>query len=201
MLSVPFGTVAKRGGKDIRVGQHFLHLVQLRLPYGHLTQVKNLQGLCQIGDRCRQHIQGVVPGIDNLQFRHFPNGFWQLIYFISANDQALQFLHIANSLRQTYQSVTAHIQINQLLKFIDTAIQSLYAHLSKKVVKPGQKVKRGELIGYVGNTGLSFGPHLHYEVIKNGVKVNPVHYFFDDITPEEYDAILESSKIVNQALS
>ena len=79
--------------------------------------------------------------------------------------------------------------------------QSLYAHLSKKVVKPGQKVKRGQLIGYVGNTGLSFGTHLHYEVIKNGVKVNPVHYFFDDITPEEYDAILESSKIVNQALS
>ena len=79
--------------------------------------------------------------------------------------------------------------------------QTLYAHLSKKVVKPGQKVKRGQLIGYVGNTGLSFGPHLHYEVIKNGVKVNPVHYFFDDITPEEYDAILESSKIVNQALS
>ena len=79
--------------------------------------------------------------------------------------------------------------------------QTLYAHLSKKVVKPGQKVKRGQLIGYVGNTGLSFGAHLHYEVIKNGVKVNPVHYFFDDITPEEYDAILESSKIVNQALS
>ena len=79
--------------------------------------------------------------------------------------------------------------------------QTLYAHLSKKVVKPGQKVKRGELIGYVGNTGLSFGSHLHYEVIKNGVKVNPVHYFFDDITPEEYDAILQSSKIVNQALS
>ena len=77
----------------------------------------------------------------------------------------------------------------------------MYAHLSKKVVKPGQKVKRGQLIGYVGNTGLSFGTHLHYEVIKNGVKVNPVHYFFDDITPEEYDAILESSKIVNQALS
>lgn len=79
--------------------------------------------------------------------------------------------------------------------------QSLYAHLSKKVVKPGERVKRGQLIGYVGNTGLSFGPHLHYEVIKNGIKVNPVHYFFDDITPQEYDAILESSKIVNQALS
>lgn len=79
--------------------------------------------------------------------------------------------------------------------------KTVYAHMSKKVVKPGQKVKRGEIIGYVGNTGLSFGSHLHYEVIKNGVKVNPVHYFFDDITPEEYNAILESSKIVNQALS
>lgn len=79
--------------------------------------------------------------------------------------------------------------------------KTVYAHMSKKIVKPGQKVKRGEIIGYVGNTGLSFGSHLHYEVIKNGVKVNPVHYFFDDITPEEYNAILESSKIVNQALS
>lgn len=79
--------------------------------------------------------------------------------------------------------------------------QTLYAHLSKKAVKPGQRVKRGELIGYVGNTGLSFGPHLHYEVIKGGIRVNPVHYFFDDITPQEYDAILESSKVVNQALS
>jgi len=79
--------------------------------------------------------------------------------------------------------------------------KTLYAHLSKKAVKTGQKVKRGQIIGYVGNTGLSLGPHLHYEVIKNGSFVNPVHYFFNDITPAEYDAILKSSKEVNQALS
>ncbi|MDR2972696.1 MAG: M23 family metallopeptidase [Bacteroidales bacterium] len=79
--------------------------------------------------------------------------------------------------------------------------QTLYGHLSKKIVKPGQKVKRGELIGYVGNTGLSMGPHLHYEVWKNGIPVNPVQFFTSDITPEEYNAILESSKKVNQALS
>jgi len=79
--------------------------------------------------------------------------------------------------------------------------KTLYAHLSRKAVKPGQKVKRGDLIGYVGNTGLSFGPHLHYEVRKAGKPVNPIHYFFNDVTPEEFDAILESSKAVNQALS
>ena len=79
--------------------------------------------------------------------------------------------------------------------------QTLYAHLSKKAVRPGQKVKRGQLIGYVGSTGLASGSHLHYEVIKNGQKVNPVYYFNTDITPEEYNSILESSKKVNQALS
>jgi len=79
--------------------------------------------------------------------------------------------------------------------------QTLYGHLSKRVVKPGQKVKRGELIGYVGSTGLSLGPHLHYEVWKNGIPVNPVQFFTSDITPEEYNTILESSKKVNQALS
>jgi len=79
--------------------------------------------------------------------------------------------------------------------------KTVYAHLSKKTVKPGQKVKRGQVIGYVGSTGLSSGSHLHYEVIKNGQRVNPVYYFNSNITPEEYNSILKSSKRVNQALS
>ncbi|MGI6321498.1 MAG: M23 family metallopeptidase [Bacteroidales bacterium] len=79
--------------------------------------------------------------------------------------------------------------------------QSLYAHLSKSAVRAGQKVKRGELIGYVGNTGLSVSPHLHYEVIKNNVKVNPVNFFFNDLTPEEFEEVLEIASRENQSLS
>ncbi|MFW6224027.1 MAG: peptidoglycan DD-metalloendopeptidase family protein [Bacteroidota bacterium] len=79
--------------------------------------------------------------------------------------------------------------------------KTVYAHMSKVIVKPWQKVKRGEIIGYVGNTGVSTGPHLHYEVLKNEKPVNPVHFFYNDLTPEEYEKVIEISSQVNQALS
>ncbi len=66
-----------------------------------------------------------------------------------------------------------------------------YAHLSRVHVKKGQKVVRGQLIAETGNTGISQGPHLHYEVIRKGVPVNPINYFNRDMTPEEYDHLME----------
>ena len=69
-----------------------------------------------------------------------------------------------------------------------------YAHLSKFAVKVGQKVKRGQVIGYVGNTGKSTGSHLHYEVLKNGEPTDPMHFFFNDLSPEEYEQILEQAQ-------
>ena len=75
-----------------------------------------------------------------------------------------------------------------------------FAHISKSLVKVGQTVKRGENIALVGNTGKSTAPHLHYEVIKNSKAVNPINYFFNDLTPQEYDMILELSQLPSQTM-
>lgn len=72
-----------------------------------------------------------------------------------------------------------------------------YAHMHGFAVKKGRTVKRGDLIGYVGNTGLSTGAHLHYEVFHNGRQVDPLRYFFNDITAAEYKRILEAASAKN----
>ena len=76
--------------------------------------------------------------------------------------------------------------------------KTLYAHLKGFKAKKGKKVKRGEVIGYVGNTGKSTGPHLHYEVHKNGKKVNPQYYYFKDLTPREYEKMIQLSSNTGQ---
>ena len=79
--------------------------------------------------------------------------------------------------------------------------RTLYAHLKGTNVRVGQRVKRGEKIGEVGSTGLSTGTHLHYEVMLNGNKVNPVYYFFNDLTPEEYEEVIDLARQENTPMS
>jgi murein DD-endopeptidase MepM/ murein hydrolase activator NlpD len=76
--------------------------------------------------------------------------------------------------------------------------KTLYGHMSKFNVKNGQKVKRGDIIGFVGTTGTSTGTHLHYEVLKNDQRINPINFFFNDLTPDEYEKMIKISNSMNQ---
>ncbi len=71
--------------------------------------------------------------------------------------------------------------------------ETIYAHMSKILVRKGQRVKRGDILGLVGNTGSSTAPHLHYEVVKNGRKIDPVNYYYQDLSPEQFQQIIDLS--------
>jgi murein DD-endopeptidase MepM/ murein hydrolase activator NlpD len=88
-----------------------------------------------------------------------------------------------------------HIRIDHGFGYV-----SLYAHLYKYNVRRGQRIKRGDLIGFVGSTGRSEAPHLHYEIFKDGRRINPINFYYGNLTPEEYAKILALSQQENQSL-
>ena len=88
-----------------------------------------------------------------------------------------------------------HIRIDHGYGYI-----SLYAHLYKFKVRKGQKVKRGDLIGFVGSTGRSEAPHLHYEVFKDMERINPINFYYGNLSPEEFAELLKISQQENQSL-
>ena len=88
-----------------------------------------------------------------------------------------------------------HIRIDHGFGYV-----SLYAHLSKYKVRRGQKVKRGDIIGYVGNSGRSIGPHLHYEILKDNKKINPLNFYYGNLSAQEYEALLTQSNQENQSM-
>jgi len=77
--------------------------------------------------------------------------------------------------------------------------ETLYGHMVKVKARVGQAVKRGEVIGWVGSTGKSTGPHCHYEVHKNGNKIDPVYFFYNDLSPEQFDRLLKQAAASNQS--
>jgi len=78
--------------------------------------------------------------------------------------------------------------------------KTLYGHMVRIKARVGQSVKRGEVIGWVGSTGKSTGPHCHYEVIKNGSPIDPIYFFYNDLTPAQFDRILKQAAASNQSL-
>lgn len=88
-----------------------------------------------------------------------------------------------------------HVDINHGYGYV-----TKYAHLSKVSVSVGQKIKRGDVIGYTGNTGLSKGPHLHYEIEKNGQKINPIDFFYSDLSPQQYVQLRKQADHENESM-
>jgi len=88
-----------------------------------------------------------------------------------------------------------HIRIDHGFNYV-----SLYAHLSKYNVKKGDKVKRGDIIGFVGSTGRSVAPHLHYEIFKDGERINPRNFYYGSLTSEEFSEMLKASNQINETL-
>jgi len=77
--------------------------------------------------------------------------------------------------------------------------ETLYGHMYRVIARAGQQVKRGQVIGYVGTSGKSTGPHCHYEVHRSGIPVDPVYYFYNDLSPEQYNRILKLASQKNQS--
>lgn len=88
-----------------------------------------------------------------------------------------------------------HIRINHGYGY-----ESLYAHLYKYNVRKNQKVRRGDLIGFVGSTGRSEAPHCHYEIFKDGQRINPINFYYGSLTAEEFNELLEHASLENQSL-
>lgn len=150
-----------------------------------------------------------IQPISNKDLRHQPSGFgWRThpIYKTAEFHPGMDFaaaqgteiyatgdgtVERADALAQGYGN---HVVINHGYGY-----KTLYGHMNSMVVRAGQQVKRGQLIGYVGSTGLSTAPHVHYEVVKAGEKMNPINYYYNDLTPEQYQKLIELSSQSSQS--
>lgn len=102
---------------------------------------------------------------------------------------------VVKSIKRSHRGYGNKIEIDHGFKY-----KTIYAHLDRFAIKKGEKVKRGQIIGYVGNTGKSTAPHLHYEIRKGNKSVNPIYYFFNDITTAQFEEMIELSKRPSQSM-
>ena len=150
-----------------------------------------------------------IQPISNANLRHQPGGFgWRThpIYKTPEFHPGMDFaaaegteIHATGDGTIERADATAQGYGNHVVIDHGYGYQTLYGHMTKFVVHVGQQVKRGQLIGYVGSTGLSTAPHVHYEVRKNGEIVNPINFYYDDLTPEQYQKLIEQSSQSSQS--
>lgn len=170
---------------------------------GQSLSLRELQQLAKDKERMLSCIPAIQP-VNNKDLKKLISGFgWRVdpIYKTSRMHTGVDFsANIGTDVYATGDGVVEAVESDtwgygkSIVINHGFGYKTRYAHLSAFKVKVGKKVKRGELIGLVGNTGKSTGPHLHYEVELNGKKINPINFFHSDLTPEEYEKLIELSK-------
>lgn len=160
----------------------------------------------------KEEVLASIPAIQpvsNKDLKHIASGFGMRIdpiYKIPKMHEGLDFAaSVGTPVYATGNATVTTVEYgntgfgNNIILTHMVGYQTLYGHLSRISVKQSQKVKRGDLIGYVGSTGKSTAPHLHYEVWKSGTKLNPISFFFNDLSPEQYEQMLKIADQSNQS--
>jgi len=175
------------------------------------VQSKSFDDLIALAKR-KEDMLGAIPAIIPISSRdliHVASGFGLRIHPIykiikfhagmdftapTGTDVYVTGNGVVSAVESSKRGLGNHIIINHGFGY-----QSIYAHLDRFNVRKGQKVSRGDIIGFVGSTGLSVAPHLHYEIKINGVNVDPVNYYFNDLTPAEYERMIEIASKTGQS--
>ncbi|WP_106792031.1 M23 family metallopeptidase [Aquimarina sp. Aq78] len=177
-----------------------------------VVQSKSLDEIASLAEK-KEELLATIPAIQPIQnsdLRRMASGYgWRSDPFTKARKFHYGMDFSANTGTPVYASgngvVTRadanssgygkHIRIDHGFNYV-----SLYAHLSKYNVEKGQKVKRGDVIGYVGSTGRSVAPHLHYEIFKDGERINPRNFYYGSLSSEEFSQMLKASNLINETL-
>ena len=182
-------------GKDIAAQ---LNNLDARITY-QTTSYKGIEKLIKNQDAKLASIPAIQP-LSNKQLTRIASGFGMRIhpiYGIAKMHNGLDFtapqgtpIYATGDGQVTTAGMGSgtgnHVIINHGYGY-----ETEYMHMVRIKAKPGQRIKRGEVIGWVGNTGASTGPHCHYEVHINGNPVDPVYFFFNDLNAEEFDRLLK----------
>ncbi|WP_074407534.1 MULTISPECIES: M23 family metallopeptidase [Aquimarina] len=177
-----------------------------------VVQSKSLDEIASLAEK-KEELLATIPAIQPIQnsdLRRMASGYgWRSDPFTKARKFHYGMDFSANTGTPVYASGNGvvkradanssgygkHIRIDHGFNYV-----SLYAHLSKYNVEKGQKVKRGDVIGYVGSTGRSVAPHLHYEIFKDGERINPRNFYYGSLTPKEFEQMLKASNLINETL-
>lgn len=165
-------------------------------------------GLVNKNNEMLSHLPAIMP-VNNKDLTRTASGWgWRIhpIYKIKKFHEGMDFsapigteIYVTgdgtvSTVETSYSGYGKHVKIDHGFGYV-----TIYGHMSKFNVKVGQKVKRGDVIGFVGTTGISTGPHLHYEVVKKGQKVNPqLYYFQEDLDADDYERMIEISTNSNR---